>query len=164
MATELITLTYCDIHLQDKDEQVPGQAYPGFEGSGQSIDLCEECAQVRIAVQVMYDTYGAKGKRTQRPQRQSKAGDPGAISCPRPDCDGTAKNQDSLASHARHVHGVSLAQLMGKPTPFACEVEGCGRAFSTPAGLGRHVTMSHQGNPAGKGRRSAGPGGESDAK
>ena len=34
MATAMVTLTWCDWHLTEKDEEVPATAQPEFEGYG----------------------------------------------------------------------------------------------------------------------------------
>lgn len=134
MAKELVTLTWCDLHLAEKDEQV--EATTWHLGKGQ-VDLCAECAQPFQDAQALVDSYGAVGKRTRTKGKQSGPEDPQTC----PVCGKVAKNRDSLASHGRHIHKMNLGELLGDKQDYACPV--CGKKFSTPQGAGAHRARSH---------------------
>jgi hypothetical protein len=135
MATELITHTLCDRHLQDKDERVPATQYTST--SGMLVDLCDDCAGPLAAAEAVFQAYGSQGRRARAPRKQAQAGDPGAITCP--DCGKTYNTRNSLGAHARNVHGKTVAAMLGEPTPHKCTVKGCGKTFSTPQALGLHA-------------------------
>lgn len=144
MAIALITLTWCDRHLADKDEEVPAEPMPVLDGYG--LDLCSECAAPILEVLAAYEKYGSKGDRTPRPPRKIKRPTPAkavaAASAPMsdshvcPECEGSYASRQSLASHTRNVHDKSLAELEGRPTPYHCS---CGKNFAAPPGLALHV-------------------------
>jgi hypothetical protein len=138
MATELRTLTWCDVHQQEKDEQEPGHCY---EIGGRQVDLCNECAGPFLAAAQLAAEYGRKPRRSHRAKTEEKPADlvspVDPLVCP--ECGkGPYVHLQSLSSHARAAHGMSRAQILGKETPYTCSQRGCGRVFSTPQGLALH--------------------------
>lgn len=61
--------------------------------------------------------------------------------CPVDGCEKVSNSRTGLASHVRHVHGISLAEVIGAPTPYLCP--DCPRAFSHRQGLGAHRRSAH---------------------
>jgi len=152
VATALVTLTWCDRHLSDKDEEVPATPMPDVQGYG--LDLCEECAEPLLAQLALYQRYGAKGDRTPKPSKRTaaavaaaapvettRAGKPAAHTCP--GCQHLFTSRASLAAHARKDHGKSLPELEGKPVPFKCDQRGCGRAFASVQAIALHRKQAH---------------------
>jgi hypothetical protein len=136
MAAELVTLIYCDRHLVEKDEKVPGET---FTWDKLTVDLCEECAGPIAQASALFADYGAKGKRTRLPKKQAQPSDPDVLKCP--ECGKLASNRDSLASHGRQYHDKSLSQLLGEDTPYQCDI--CPRAFGTVQGRAAHRARTH---------------------
>lgn len=149
MATAMVTLTWCDRHLTDKDEEVPGSSMPPVNGA--QLDLCDECALPLMEALALYERYGSKGKRTpqlaavkrraaapQKPARPDQTPVEGGLPCPQPDCESVLKNRSSLGAHARQDHGVTLGELEGKPITHTCDVKGCGKGFTTLQGFTLH--------------------------
>jgi C2H2 type zinc finger protein len=143
MAKALITLTWCDRHLTEKDEEVPAEPMPEW-ADGWGVDLCAECATPVHEVMALYQRYGAKGKRTpqmttrpapKRPDRQTE----GPFTCPQEGCGAVLATRGSLGAHGRQIHGVSLGELLGQPLNHKCPEKGCGKAFSTGHGLAVHM-------------------------
>ncbi len=158
MATALVTLTWCDQHLAEKDEEIPATTMPPW-ADGLSVDLCDECAAPVLAARALAEHYGSKTDRTPKPPkrvraaarrngastaerpadwdgRATRSGKPALYGCPK--CDGGFASRQSLAAHARNVHDLTLGELEGKATPHKCSEPGCGRAFTTPQGLALH--------------------------
>lgn len=154
MAKALITLTWCDRHLTDKDEEVPASPMP--EMQGWNLDLCSDCSAPLLESLALYERYGAKGKRTPQmttrpvPKRPDKGAE-GPFPCPAEGCGSVLANRDSLGSHVRQIHGKSVGELEGQPLDHQCP--DCDRAFTTAVGLSGHVRAAH-GIP-GKAKRSA---------
>ena len=150
MATAMVTLTWCDRHLTDTDEEVPGDAMPPW-ADGLAVDLCPECAAPVLAARELAEHYGAIGKRTpevvkgRRPLVPSSRADAqpvaGGLACP--DCGAKLSNRQSLGSHARNIHGKSLGELEGKPLNYVCPT--CQQGFTTPQGVAVHARVHEKG-------------------
>lgn len=142
----MVTLTWCDRHLADKDEQVPASAMPEIQGA--QLDLCDDCAAPLLEVLALYETYGSKGQRTPKlasvrkraaaaPGKPASAQPvPGGLPCPKALCDSVLVDRASLGAHARQTHGVTLGELEGRPVTHTCEE--CGRGFTTLQGISLH--------------------------
>src|SRR5262245_40650659 len=149
MAKALITLTWCDRHLTEKDEEVPAEPMPEWADKWQ-VDLCAECAVVVLEARALYEQYGAKGKRTAEvttkpvPRRPDQAAD-GPYTCPQKGCGSVLVNKQSLGAHARQTHGMTVGELLGQPLKFKCD---CGRGFTTGQGLAAHQRSAHGAKPA----------------
>lgn len=138
----MVTLTWCDWHLTEKDEEVPATAMPEFEGMG--LDLCEPCAGQVAAMRAFYELYGSKGSRTMRvPRSKLQVAAAGAmvekrgqVLCPSPGCGKTYKNRGSLGAHVRQDHATTLPLLEGKPATEVCET--CGQKFASKQAIGMH--------------------------
>lgn len=146
MATALVTLTWCDKHLAEKDEEVP--AVPMPEWSGLNVDLCEKCAEPILVARALYTDYGSKGQRTPKPPRRRNAraavATPEAATDPPhvcPECGNTLGFRHTLVQHVRNVHGKYLLEMEGKPLPYECDT--CGRRVPTPGALALHQ-KAHQ--------------------
>lgn len=159
MATELVTFTWCDIH-QDKGDRVLGQPWTLVvvapddkrRASERMVDLCDDCASDLglVAMRELVDEYGRDTAGHVRPSRSKRATTPAGrtapaaddagelIGCPR--CDKAYADRNKLSAHARRVHEVSLGELLGEPTPYACH---CGKEFGREQGLRVHQTRSH---------------------
>ena len=134
MAKAMVTLTWCDIHLE-LDEQVPGQPMPELDGY--QLDLCAICAEPIAAARKLYQDYGSKGARTIRPPKgsvQQLAAVEPTHACPV--CQKHYKNRGSLAAHVRTQHETSLQVVEGKPATVPCET--CGGMFATQQALQMH--------------------------
>lgn len=149
MATELRTLTWCDVHLVDSDEREPATAT--YDQGGQSIDLCATHAAPFLAAAEMLETYGRKAsKRHNYPAKRATQAPaaPAGITCPV--CkQGGFLNEHSLGTHARGKHGMGLAEIMGRPAPFKCGHRGCKRNFSTVQGKALHERTHETGAESG---------------
>ena len=62
----------------------------------------------------------------------------------------TKDTRTAMASHVLRVHGMSMAQVEGRPEPYACPEPGCDFKTSRPQGLGAHRRAAH-GTPGGGG-------------
>jgi len=142
MAKAMITLTWCDKHLTDKDEEVPAEQ---FEWNGRHVDLCGDCATPLLEVQAIFTEYGSTGKRTPTMQTRTvqKAVAGNRVSDPQgcPICGKTYKNRDTLGTHAREQHGKTLAEIDGKPLDHKCRW--CDKAYATGQGLSLHERQRH---------------------
>jgi hypothetical protein len=149
MATAMVTLTWCDWHLTEKDTEEPAQRYTWGD---LTVDLCEDCAAPIAQALALFTDYGAKGKRTPQlaavrrrarkaspqataPTPSVKAAD-GTYACPDPGCDSVLKSRQSLGAHARQIHGKSLGELEGRPITHTCDE--CGAGFTTLQGITLH--------------------------
>lgn len=121
MAVELITRTWCDVHLEAKDEHVEGTNY---KYGAREIDLCVDCAGPFVEAARLVEEYG-------RRDRQDETARPAC-----PECGKTYMTTARVKEHARRVHGQGADALAGDPTPYRCEE--CGKEFTRPQGLGAH--------------------------
>lgn len=155
MATAMVTLTWCDRHLSDKDEEVPATAMPEIQGA--QLDLCDDCAAPLMEALALYEAYGSKGQRTPKlASVRKRAAAPraradsvpaaGGLPCPKALCDSVLRNRASLGAHARQNHGMTLGQLEGKPVAFTCET--CGAGFTTKQGIKLHERKHARGSAA----------------
>lgn len=116
MAKEIVT--WCEIHLQAKEERVPGaEREITVDGNSFILDLCEDCRSQHLTPLVeVLDTYGQKV--AVKAKKKSSGGGSSTTNKWTPDADGK----------------------------FRCKVPGCERrAFDTAQGIGRHST-SHDGD------------------
>jgi hypothetical protein len=159
VAIALITLTWCDRHLSEKDEEVPAGPMPAW-ADGLNVDLCPECAAPYVEARKLAEEYGSKGDRTSSPQKRTRAktaapapaptgkvtsrGLPATHICPAKDCGAGLSSRPSLAAHARQTHKTSLPALEGKPATYKCDQRGCGRAFSSPQAIALHRKQTHK--------------------
>jgi hypothetical protein len=136
----MVTLTWCDVHLTEHDEERP--AHP-FTWDEYQLDLCEECLPTIAAARIMFEKYGSKGPRTLAPSAVVRKGKQpgGLLSCPAPDCGSVLGNRASLGAHARQIHGMTLGELEGRPVAHTCEE--CGQGFTTYQGITLH-TRKHE--------------------
>ena len=136
MAIALIQLTWCDRHLQEKNEEVPAEPMPDWGGF--NLDLCADCRAPIDEAMALYTEYGSKGKRTKAPKAVARVipsdPQPGDHRCPQPGCEGLSfATRESLGAHGRQLHNMSIGELLGLPLPFTCDE--CGRKFSSPQGV-----------------------------
>jgi hypothetical protein len=64
---------------------------------------------------------------------------PDGIACP--SCGHVSPNRSALSAHTRDQHGKTLAELEGKPLPYACQE--CGDKFESAKGRGAHRFHVH---------------------
>jgi len=155
MAKAMITLTWCDYCLTEKDLEIPAQ---GFQVGDFQVDLCEEHALPLLESQKLAETYGSKGKRTPtlagpppKPTAREALGiDP--LACPVPGCGKSFGGRQSLGAHTRTEHGISLGEAEGKPIVARCEEHSQG--FTTQAGYALHISQKHKGKPRRRGPSS----------
>lgn len=159
MARAMITLTWCDWCLTEKDLETPATAMPELDGF--QVDLCEEHAAPFREARQLAEHYGSKGKRTPSLATPAKVSAREALGidplrCPVPDC-GDEKGfsgRQSLSTHVRQTHGISLGEAEGKPIVARCEEHD--RGFTTQAGYALHLSQKHaDGQPRRKSRRAA---------
>ena len=132
MAQTIVTL--CDLHLGQGTE-VAAQSYtvaldtPGEKQLRREIDLCVDCAKIISDLSTLLTQVG-------------RAAEPNNVAeriCPT--CSFVSTSISGLASHARSAHGATIAELRGKPLPYACP--SCSKTFATPQGLGAHGFRAH---------------------
>lgn len=154
MAKAMVTLTFCDVCLAEKDLEVTGQAY---ELGGYGVDLCPEHALPLVESTTLAQTYGSKGKRTPTiamPRHTaSQALGAEGTPCPIPDCGSVLGGRQSLGAHVRQQHGMTLGEAEGKPILATCET--CGARFTTQHGHTLHMRQKHPA-PAAPKRRGGG--------
>jgi len=155
MATELITRTWCDVH-QDKGERVEGRPWTlvlvGPDDPGKhverTVDLCEDCVADAglVALVELVDEHGRDSTGRLRPSRSTAARTTSSSrtadrvwQCPR--CNKSYDTRDKLAAHGRATHELTIAELLGEPTPYVCE--DCGSAYGVPQALAVHRTRKH---------------------
>jgi len=61
--------------------------------------------------------------------------------CPVEGCTHVSTTRSALGVHVRARHDQSLAEALGVPTPYVCDV--CEKQFSHPQGLGAHRRAAH---------------------
>jgi hypothetical protein len=133
----MVTLTWCDQCLAEKDEEVQAASMPPYDGM--QVDLCSEHAAPVMAARNVYATYGSTGSRhTLRPSTVQKAGKAGAATCPQAGCGAVLNGRQSLAAHARQIHGMTIGQLEGKAITHPCTYPDCDRGFTSPQALALH--------------------------
>lgn len=143
MAQKIVTV--CDIHAAE-DKEMEGYTWqitvapPGEKGEAYAVDLCGEHSGMLAELQQLLSEHGRKvsGRRT---AAQASAGH---FPCPAPECDYSAPSRDALSKHTRGLHGKTIPELTGEPTPYECEAEGCGRSFSSRQGRAVHRRLAHQ--------------------
>lgn len=139
MAQTIVTL--CDLHLGQGIE-VAAQSYrvsldcPGAKQLRREIDLCVDCAKIITDLAAVLTEQGRPAEPNNVAERI----------CPA--CSFVSTSISGLASHARSAHGATIAELRGKPLPYACE--SCSKTFATPQGLGAHAYRAHGVSGSGK--------------
>jgi hypothetical protein len=152
MAQRIVTT--CDAHAAH-DEDAPGVTWtvtllaPGeSKPTTWEVDLCDQDGKTLTDLSVM---LGAIGRQTDGPRRRATAAREstrearahGAHPCPVDGCGKVSSTSNGLQTHVRHDHGMTMAEAMGEPLPYACDSPACLRAFSTPQGLGAHRKSVH---------------------
>jgi hypothetical protein len=117
VAQEVKTLTWCDIHLQEKDETEPGQSWtltltpPGERAYTRTVDVCPACEDPLDAVVQLLAEYGRKSgrgpykARTSSPEPGAPAAVDGVFTCP--ECGRESASPQGLGSHRKRAHGVA---------------------------------------------------------
>lgn len=146
MAKAMITLTWCDYCLTEKDLEIPAQE---FQVGGFQVDLCEEHALPLVESQKLAETYGSKGKRTPTLAGPPPTARVDQLPCPVPGCGKAYGGRASLGAHVRAAHGITVGEAEGKPIVARCEEHNQG--FTTQAGYALHISQKHKG----KARRSS---------
>ena len=141
MAQTIVTL--CDLHL-GQGVETNGQTYTvtlslpdGSKTQTRELDLCPECSKVVTDLALVLAEHGRVVEQ-----------DLSQRVCPT--CGFLSQTPVGLASHARSQHGATLAELRGRPLPYACEVPDCGKSFATPQGRGAHKARAHKVNGVSK--------------
>jgi len=160
MAQRIVTI--CDVHARD-DVDHEGQTWTVMvqgpdDGKPRTweIDLCADEGKPLDDLATM---LGEVGRLVDGPRRYAKGATAARQlahaaqvrtataapewACPVPGGGKVPKNRGSLQSHVRNQHGISLAEALGQPLPYACEA--CGRKFSHPTGLAAHRRAAHDG-------------------
>lgn len=155
MATELVTLTWCDLHQIDDGERVPASTWTVSVSSGDlvgawELDVCEACSKgLRDTVHELSE-YGrpVKGGRPAAARRPAVSAREGGNvqTCPVSGCPYTTTTPTGLNSHCRTAHGQTLAELTGSAS-IACPVPGCERRFGKGQGLASHLRVVHPDHP-----------------
>lgn len=142
MATTVEIHRWCDIHLAEKDEQVPGEQYTltmamnGGRPQTLTVDLCADCTGPLEGAQELLSAYGRKPQdgaaqgttrsKRAKPTKASAEAQPDAdaaaagLVCP--ECGHTSTSRKGLAHHARNMHGKPLAELEGFLQGLTCVV------------------------------------------
>jgi hypothetical protein len=151
MANEVQILTWCDIHLQEKDEHVPGTEYVVQIGKGQPVvvDLCPDCVGPLATVTDLLAAYGRKpntnGVATRKPKAAAAPAPVASGSdvhvCP--DCGHASPNRKSLAGHTRAVHELLLSELEGKTKGLTCITCEPHRDFKSLQAVSIHAGRFH---------------------
>lgn len=152
MATQVITRTLCDFCQADDVERPDAERVViSIDANRWEVDVCKTHGQ---PLQDLADTLAEHGRKvpmrpitasTTKTPRQARgsvydsvtqADDDGMYRCPAEGCPSMLGNRGSLLAHARQVHKVTLAELTGQPTPFACER--CHKRYPNKQGLAMH--------------------------
>lgn len=155
MAREVVIYTWCDVCFGRHQERNEGEEFTlALSELGMNkpltLSMCE--AHRKEFYDDLRDLLQEFGQKTE-PRAAKKTPTTGATSgtaktgrpsreeltCP--ECGHQAPNKSALASHARHMHSTSVAELTGEPTPYVCPE--CQRQFSRPQGLGAHRRSVH---------------------
>lgn len=160
MAQTIVTL--CDMCLlHDDGRESPGAgtwtitiAAPGAKAAPYAIDVCEDHGK---PYRVLLEHLAEDGRRADKP-RPVPAGVPRAsatdgpdprtipapdgLPCPAPDCDHVAATVAGLRTHAKALHGRTVAELDGT-ADMACPVTDCPRLFTALQGLSVHLRSQH---------------------
>lgn len=114
MAKEIVI--WCEVDLAD-DKRVVGKEYElTVDGTTVTIDLCDECHERHLApVKAFLSEFGQPVTKVRGPYKKAKRSD--------------SEVSDSSPKYTANENG-----------EYVCD--DCGRAFSTPQGIGRH-RVSH---------------------
>lgn len=152
-------MTWCDAHLQEKDERVPGAEYllqvstNGARSDAVVLDLCADCAAPLSAVAELAAAYGRRpGNLPQirpatrrRPHRQQQARRVPANHLPTPDrvdcpvCGAVYPDRKRLGEHCRLKHDAPLTELEGTSKGLVCLLCEPHQKFETARGLAVHI-------------------------
>lgn len=156
MAQELVTLVWCDVHME-RGERVAGAPWsllvlgpddpPSTHGrTARTVDLCDECA-ADLGLKVVSEVVDAHGRDAGklRPSRSrstaARTAPDGGEFWPCPECDKSYDSRPKLAAHGREAHNRSIAELLGEPAPHVCPV--CSASYGVPQALAVHMTRKH---------------------
>jgi hypothetical protein len=162
VAREVILKTWCDPHL-DQGEHVEGQELPplllpdlpGRQAVTMAVcdvhrkelyePLVDALREFGQHVDDEGNPTGPRGryKKAEKPARKYNETVEGGVKCPA--CEHRSPNVPALSSHARNTHDSTIAELEGKPTPYACPEcpEDRPKSFATPQALGAHRARMH---------------------
>jgi hypothetical protein len=140
MATEVITRTLCDVHLQKHDnDSVEGlPATVVINGETFVIDVCPECSVPIQSVLEYVREFGRSPDAKQKPIKRGATTE----QCPAGGCTFTG-TKAQLRAHARQKHAATLIDLRGETTPYVCPHDG--QHFEGNQGLSVHITRTHGG-------------------
>lgn len=159
VANEIQVLTWCDVHLQEKDEHVPGTEYAltvgtaGGKGQPVVVDLCADCVGPLQTVLELTAAYGRKpaadGTVTtprKYKRRQSTAAPAAAPAAASAEGDATCKlcgstliHRRALASHTTRVHRQILAEVEGHIQGSTCLLCEPHKVLKSPMAAAIHV-------------------------
>ena len=131
MADKIITQRLCDFCQADDIERDGERRALRLDADAYEVDVCKSHAKPLDDLAETLATLARKVP-ARVPRPAISKGEP--ETCPA--CQLVLSNVRSLAAHTRVVHGVTLAELEGKPVPFVCDT--CGKRFSRNNGLIMH--------------------------
>ena len=147
MATEHVTMTWCDECLLADGSRVPGEPWsvtltvPGGRPRTYDTDVCERHGKPLVELAAHLAEH-ARGNSSAKPSRRSVAATDRSWSCPVPGCPYVGPTRDALGKHTRAHHDTSIAELNGEAVgAFSCP--DCVMVFQTPQGRGAHRTAAH---------------------
>ena len=148
MATELVTLIWCDL---DHAEHVKGSPFtvsiagPGEQPTSYAVDLCDTCAKSYLDLRAEVVEHGRQVASKSHKRRDAVSADavpPTPQACPAPGCDFTTTAASGLDGHCRTQHGQTVAELNGSADK-PCPVDECERLFDRRQGLIMHLRTAH---------------------
>jgi hypothetical protein len=113
MAKEIVT--WCEIHLQDKEERVPGREREiALDGKSQIIDVCPDCEAQHIApLEALLAAYGQDV--TPKPaKKKSGGGSKGSGNRWTPDADGKFRCRAPIEGGGECLREFDTAQAIGR--------------------------------------------------
>ena len=143
MATQIEVSKWCDVHLYERDEHVPGETFPiPVPGTVKTVELCPECEEIILGpVRKLYADYGARPDASATPLPPKGGGKASSV-CP--ECGSQHPNVSLMRAHVKRIHkdkAATLLDLHGRGLP--CTQPGCGFEAVNPQGLGAHLRHAH---------------------
>lgn len=146
MVREIVLRSWCDFHMGEHDQPVPGTSSHAVTLDGRSftVDLCDECAErfynplaERVANHSAREGSDPKPppSSVRPPHTQTKPADYRPRNCFV--CDKRFESRGVFDYHMEHEHHAKTAEVFGLECPL------CPAKFGRAQGLGVHATRKH---------------------